>query len=99
MYALLLGGEGAEGQRTQPASIHSQLPSIQNGQVALAVKNPPANAGESRDADSTQESGRPPGGGNGNPLQYSCLGNPMERRAQQATDCGVAKSRTLKSVK
>ena len=94
MYALLLGGEGAEGQRTQPASIHSQLPSIQNGQVALAVKNPPANAGESRDADSTQESGRPPGGGNGNPVQYSCLENPMCRGAWRAIVHGAAKSRT-----
>ena len=94
MYALLLGGEGAEGQRTQPASIHSQLPSIQNGQVALAVKNPPANAGESRDADSTQESGRPPGGGNGNPLQYSCLENPMGRGAWRAIVHVVSKSWT-----
>ena len=35
--------------------------------------------------------GRPPGGGNGNPLQYSCLGNPMARRAQQAIVHGVTK--------
>ena len=42
------------------------------------VKNPPANAG---DVGSVAELGRSPGGGNGNPLQYSCLRNPMNRRA------------------
>ena len=40
------------------------------------VKNPPANAG---DMGSIPGSGISPGGGNGNPLQYSCLGNPMDR--------------------
>ena len=40
------------------------------------------------------ESGRSPGGGNGNPLQYSCLGNPMDRGALQAIVYGVTKSRT-----
>ena len=38
-------------------------------------------------------SGRSPGGGNGNPLQYFCLGNPMDRRAWRATVCGAAKVR------
>ena len=52
------------------------------------VKNPPANAG---DAGSIPGSGRPPGGGNGNPLQYRCLGNPMDRGGWQATVHGVAK--------
>ena len=56
-----------------------------------AVKNPPANAG---DTGSIPESGRSPGAGNGNPLQYSCLGNPMDRGAWQATDHGVAESGT-----
>ena len=42
------------------------------------VKNPPANA---EDTGSSSGSGRDPGGGNGNPLQYSCLGNPMHRGA------------------
>ena len=55
------------------------------------VKNPPANAG---DVDSMPGSGRAPGEGKGNPLQYSCLGNPMERGAWWATVHGVAKSRT-----
>ena len=58
------------------------------------VKNPPANAGDIRDTGSILESGRSPGGGHGNPLQYSCLENPMDRGAWQATVHGVAKSRT-----
>ena len=45
------------------------------------VKNQPANARDVRDPGSTPESGRSPGGGNGNPLQYSCLGNPVDRGA------------------
>ena len=53
------------------------------------VKNLPVNAG---DTDSISELGRSPGGGNDNPLQYSCLGNLMDRRAWQATVHGVAKS-------
>ena len=43
------------------------------------AKNPPANAGDTGDSGSIPGSGRSPGGGNGNPLQYSCLGNPMDR--------------------
>ena len=50
-------------------------------QVMLEVKNLPANAGDIRDAGSIPGSGRFPGGGNGNPLQYSCLENPMDRGA------------------
>ena len=45
----------------------------------LVVKNLPANAGDTRDAGSIPGSGRYPGEGNGNPLQYSCPENPMER--------------------
>ena len=52
------------------------------------VKNPPANAG---DVNVFPGSGRSFGGGNGNPLQYSCLENPMERGAWWVTVCGVAK--------
>ena len=55
------------------------------------VKNPPVNAG---DVSSIPESGRSPGEGNGNPLQYSCLDNPMDRGAWQATVHGVTKNRT-----
>ena len=50
-----------------------------------AVKNPPANGGGARDSGLIPGSGRPPGKGNGNPLQYSCLGDPMDRGAWQAT--------------
>ena len=63
-------------------------------QVALAVKNPPANAGDAGDKGSVPASGRSPGGGHGNPLQYSCLENPMDRGAWQAIVHGVAKSLT-----
>ena len=49
--------------------------------VTLVVKNPPANAGDLRDAGSIPGSGRSPGGGHDNPLQYSCLENPMDREA------------------
>ena len=44
-------------------------------------KNLAANVGDARDSDSITGPGRPPGGGNGNPLQYSCLENPMDRQA------------------
>ena len=54
------------------------------------VKNPPANAGDTRDASLIPESGRSPGGGNDNPLQYSCLGNPMDRGAWWAAVHRVA---------
>ena len=52
--------------------------------VALVVKNLPANGGNVRDVDSIPGSGRSPGGGHGNLLQYSCLENPMDRGAWQA---------------
>ena len=54
----------------------------------------PANAGDARDTSLIPGSGRSPGGGNGNPLQYSCLGNPMDRGAWWATVHGVTKSQT-----
>ena len=56
------------------------------------IKNPPANAGDTRDAGSIPGWGRFPEGGTGNPLQYSCLENPMDRWAWGATACGVAKT-------
>ena len=52
----------------------------------------PANAGDIRDVDSIPGSGRSPEGGHGNPLQYSCLKNPMDRGALWATVHSVAKS-------
>ena len=56
-----------------------------------AVKNPPVNA---EDVGSIPGLGRSPGEGNGNPLQYSCLGNPMDRGDWWVTVQGVAKSQT-----
>ena len=50
-------------------------------EVAVVVKNLPANAGDARDASSIPGEGRSPGGRNGNPLQYSCLENPVDRGA------------------
>ena len=58
------------------------------------VKNPPANAGDITDTGLIPGSGRSPGGGHGNPLQYSCQENPMDRGAWWATVHGVAQSRT-----
>ena len=63
-------------------------------QVALVVKNSPANAGEVRDTSLIPWLGRLPGRGHGNPLQYSCLENPMERGISQAAVQRVAKSWT-----
>ena len=57
-------------------------------------KELPANAGDRRDVDLIPELGRSPGGGHGNPLQYSCLENPMDREARWATVHGVAESWT-----
>ena len=62
------------------------------------VKNLPASAGDARDTGSIPGSGGSPGGGNGNLVQYSCLENPMDRGAWQATVHGAAKSRTRLST-
>ena len=58
------------------------------------VKDPPANAGDPRDASSIPGLGRSPEGGHGNPLQYSCLENPMDRRVWRATVHKATKSQT-----
>ena len=62
------------------------------------VKNLPVNAGDVRDADSVSESGRSFGVGNGNPLQCSCLENPVDRGAWQVTVHRVTKSWTRLSM-
>ena len=62
--------------------------SLRASQEALVVKNLPANAGELRDAGLTPGLGRSLGGANGNPLQYSCLENPMDRGAWQVAPRG-----------
>ena len=58
----------------------------------VVVKNPPANAGDAGVTGLIPGSGRLPGGGNGNPLQYSCLENPMDRGAWWTIVHGVPKS-------
>ena len=63
-------------------------------QVALVVKNPPANAGDIRDTGSIPGLGRSPGGGHDSTLQYSCQDNPVDRGAWRATVHGVIRSQT-----
>ena len=62
--------------------------------MALVVKNLPTNSRDIRDLGSIPGLGRSPGEGNGNPLQYSCLVNPMDRGAWQAMVHEVTKSQT-----
>ena len=62
--------------------------------MALVVKNLPANAGDKRDAGSVPGSGTSPEGGHGKPFQYSCLKDPMDRGAWQATVHSVTESQT-----
>ena len=63
-------------------------------QVALVVEDSPANAEDIRDVGLIPGSGRSAGGGHGNPLQYPCLENPMDRGIWWATVHSVAKSQT-----
>ena len=60
----------------------------------LVVRNLPANAGDVKETGSSPGLGRSPGGGNGNSLQYSCLENPKDTGAWQATVHGIANSQT-----
>ena len=62
--------------------------------MALVVKNLPASAEDLGDAGSIPGSGKSPGGGHGDPLQYSCLENPVDRGAWRATVHEVAQSQT-----
>ena len=62
------------------------------------VKNPPAKAGDVKYLGSIIGSGRSPGEENGNPLQYSCLENPMDRGTWQATVHGVTESDTIEQL-
>ena len=63
--------------------------------VVLVLKNPPANAWDIRDLELTPGSGRCPGEENGNPLQYSCLKNPVDQGAWWTTVHGVTESQTV----
>ena len=94
------GGQGQppqcnQGQGCRSAATVSLPPCQGQEMVAQMVKNPPANAG---DAGLVPGSGRSPGEGNGNPLQYSCLENPMGRGAWWATAHGVAESDTAERL-
>ena len=73
---------------------YCQISDLEASQVALAVKNLPANARDARDAGSSPGTGRSPGGGHGNPLQYSHWRISMDRGARWATVHRVAKSWT-----
>ena len=68
-------------------------------QVTLVVKNLPAHAGDIRDMSSMPRSGRSPGGGHGNPLHNSCLENPTDTEAWQATVQGHKQSDTTEVTK
>ena len=71
---------------------------IQASQMALVVKNLPANTGDATDVGPVPGSGRSPGEGNGNPLQYPCLGNSMNRGAWLAIVHVVTKTWTILSA-
>ena len=67
---------------------------MKTASVVLVEKNLPANSGDKRDLGTVPGSGKTPGGGHGNPLQYSCLENPMDRKAWRATVHRVPNSQT-----
>ena len=68
--------------------ISFRLSSVRSSQVAQMVKKPPINTGDKKDEGWIPGLGRSPGGGRGNPLQYSCLKNPMEREAWRLQSMG-----------
>ena len=79
---------------TSGGDVEPRFESNRASQGVLVVKNPRVNAGDIRDMGSIPGLGRSPGEGNGKPLQYSCLGNPMDRAAWWAIVHGGAKSQT-----
>ena len=94
-------GQVSDRSSSHPVTILcSTIKACRASQVVLVVKTknkqkaPATNAGDFADMGSILGSGRSPGGGHGNPLQYSCLENPMDRGAWQATIYRVVQSRT-----
>ena len=81
-------------QISRKTSTHSLVVFAYGFPGGASGKEPPAKAGDVRDMGSIPESGISPGGGNGNLLQYSCLGDSMDRRAWQPTVHRVTKSQT-----
>ena len=81
-------------QRVGPNLGTKLLPLLEASQMALVVKNPPANAGDIRDVGWIPGLGKYPGEGHGNPLQYSCLENPMDRGTWWAAVYRAAQSQT-----
>ena len=79
-------------QTSMNVTFFISLSALRTSEVALVVKILPDNAGDLRDVGLISRSGRSPGGGNGNLLQYSCLENPMDRGAWRAAVHGVAES-------
>ena len=75
-------------------NIYQVLTILRDFPGSSVVKNPPANVGDVGDSGSIPGSGRSPGGGNGTPLQYTCLENPMDRGAWRTAVHRVTKSRT-----
>jgi len=77
------------------AILQYKIKKLKKKKTTTTKKSLPANAGDARDAGFISGSGRSPGGGNDNPLQYSCLENFMDKGAWWATVHGVTKSWTL----
>ena len=89
-----LGNVSCSSPSTFTFTLLAHTPVWGASQVALVVKNPPVNAGDIRDAGSIPGSGRSPGWGHDNPLQYSCLKNPMDRGSRQTSVQRVTQSWT-----
>ena len=79
-------------QSTDGQSLTFMYHNFQASQVALVIKNLPAKSGDIRDMGLISGLGRSPGGVHGNPLQYSCLENPMDRRTWEATVHRISES-------
>ena len=94
MEGCLQGGGSGGGRSGGIIHVYLRERQEREFQVVLVVKNPSANAGDARDVGLIPGSGRSPGGESGNSLWYSCLGNPMDRGAWQATVHSVTKSQT-----
>ena len=89
-----LWGEIIQGLEPLTLRVIMRLGEMELSQVALVLKNLPANAGDVRDTGLIPGWGRSPGEGNGNPLQYSCLENSLDRGAWWATVHGATQSLT-----